>query len=201
LTSSLIASTKKRLENELSENLKIRSHAMAPIEKRPKPVNSGRPCRIVIIGANFAGLTTAISLPRNYSVDVIDRRTHFEFLPNIHELLSGTKKPDNLRVDRKRLIERAGHQFIRDTVTSIDLAKKQIYTSTRKRLAYDICVLAIGGINHNFGISGAAKFGMPFKSVENCQNIAQRLESICQPRASRESCDRGRRIGRGRGFG
>ena len=67
--------------------------------------------RIVIIGANFAGLTTAINLPQNYKVSVIDCRPQFEFLPNIHELLSGIKNPDSLRMDRKRLIEGAGHRF------------------------------------------------------------------------------------------
>ena len=51
-------------------------------------VKNGQPLRIVVIGANFAGLTTAINLSRDFSVNVIDCRPQFEFLPNIHELLS-----------------------------------------------------------------------------------------------------------------
>ena len=148
----------------------------------PKTLKNRRYCHIVIIGANFAGLTAAINLPRNYSVDVIDYQTHFEFLPNIHELLSGVKTPENLQIDRRRLLERAGHRFVIDRVTSIDFLKKRIYTSGRKRINYDICVLAIGGINNTFGISGAAKFGMPFKSIEHCRNIGQRLESLSRRR-------------------
>ena len=134
--------------------------------------------RIVIIGANFAGLTTAMHLPRNYSVNVIDSQLQFEFLPNIHELLSGIKKSASLRMDRKRLIERAGHRFIRDTVTTIDPAKKKVYTSNCKRIPYDICVVTVGGVNNTFGIAGAAKFSLPFKSVEQCHNIARRLKKL-----------------------
>ena len=117
-------------------------------------VKNGHPLRIVIIGANFAGLTAAINLSRDFSVTVIDCRPQFEFLPNIHELLSGVKKPASLRMDRKRLIGRAGHRFIKDTVTTIDPTKKKVYTSGRKRMPFDICVVAVGGVNNTSGIAG-----------------------------------------------
>jgi NADH dehydrogenase len=134
--------------------------------------------RIVIVGANFAGLSTAINLPRKYRVTVIDSRAQFEFLPNIHELLSGMKKARNLRMDTEHLIDRAGHRFIIDTVTTIDPANKKVYTSGRKRMPYDICVLAVGGVNDTRGVAGAAKFALPFKSVEQCDNIGRRLAAL-----------------------
>ena len=153
---------------------------MSTREIKLRPEKNRQSLRIVIIGANFAGLTTAMNLPPNYSVDVIDSRPQFEFLPNIHELLSGIKKTVNLRVDRQRLIERAGHRFIRDTVSTIDSEKKKVYTSGRKRVSYDICVVAVGGVNNTSGIAGAAKFGLPFKSVEQCQDIARRLKALAR---------------------
>jgi len=148
---------------------------MSNREIRPKPEKNEKSRHIVIIGGNFAGLSTAINLPRNYSVSVIGCRPQFEFLPNIHELLSGIKRTSSLQMDIKRLIDRAGHRFILDTVTTIDPAKKKVYTSSRKRMPYDICVVAVGGVNNTYGIAGAAKFGLPFKSVEHCKNIARRL--------------------------
>ena len=151
-----------------------------PVRESSSFLKNGQSLRIVIIGANFAGLTTAINLPRDFRVNVIDCRPQFEFLPNIHELLSGIKKTGSLRMDRERLIERAGHRFIRDTVTTIDPAKKKVYTSSRKRMPYDICVVAVGGVNNTSGITGAAKFGLPFKSVEQCQNIARRLKTLAR---------------------
>ena len=146
--------------------------------KKAGSVKTGQSSRIVVVGANFAGLSAAINLPRNFAVSVIDCRPNFEFLPNIHELLSGVKKAKSLRLDRRRLIERAGHRFINDTVTTIDPLKKIIYTSKRQKLPFDICVVAIGGINDTMGISGAVKFGLPFKTVTDCQSIGRRLKEI-----------------------
>jgi len=147
-------------------------------EKKSKPAKVEQPLRVIIVGANFAGLTTASNLPRNFRVKVIDCRPQFEFLPNIHELLSGVKKAGNLQIDTNRLIANAGHRFIRDTVTTIDPAKKNVYTSGRRRLLYDICVVAVGGVNNTYGIAGAAKFAWPFKSVKQCDNIGRRLSAI-----------------------
>ena len=81
-------------------------------------------------------------------------------------------------MDRERLIGRAGHRFIKDTVTTIDPTKKKVYTSGRKRMPFDICVVAVGGVNNTSGIAGTAKFSLPFKSVEQCQNIARRLKTL-----------------------
>ncbi|NIV47424.1 MAG: pyridine nucleotide-disulfide oxidoreductase, partial [Gammaproteobacteria bacterium] len=53
-------------------------------------------------------------------VTLIDRSRWFEFLPNIHELLSGVKTPELLRLPLDRNVRRAGHTFVRDTVTEID---------------------------------------------------------------------------------
>ena len=153
---------------------------MSSYKRKTRPAKNRQPLRVVIIGANFAGLTTAINLPRNFNVNVIDCRPQFEFLPNIHELLSGIKKTGSLRMDLKRLIERAGHRFIKRTVTTIDPVKKIVYTSGRKRMPYDICVVAVGGINNTSGIAGAVKFGLPFKSVEQCQTIALRLKMVAR---------------------
>ncbi len=149
----------------------------APDNTRAVP-KTGKPCRIVIIGANFAGMSTAINLPRRYRATVIDSRSDFEFLPNIHELISGLKKPDSLRLDKNRLIKRTGHRFIKDNVTSIDPAKKRIFTSRRKSIPYDICVVATGGVNNTRGISGSVKFAMPFKTAEDCHSIGQRLKEL-----------------------
>ena len=142
--------------------------------------------RVVIIGANFGGLTTAMRLSDRYAVTVIDPSPYFEFLPNIHELVSGVKSAEQLRLSRRRLLRRAGHRFIQDAVTWLDPAAGCVATQSGEQLAFDACVVAVGGVNNTSGTPGADDFAMPFKSVRDCEAIGDRLQATIerQQRAS-----------------
>ena len=75
--------------------------------------------RIAIVGGNFAGLTAAIKLSPRHAVTVVDPSRHFEWTPNIHEILSSVKVPQRLRLDRAAIVRQAGHRFLRDRVTAV----------------------------------------------------------------------------------
>ena len=85
--------------------------------------------KVVIVGANFAGLTAAIQLPRTWDVTVVDPSPHFEWTPGIHEILSGVKTPQGLQLDRAKIIARAGHRFVQDRVTHIDARRRRVTTT------------------------------------------------------------------------
>ena len=154
---------------------------MIPAKNEKKKIHKfilGPRYHIVIIGANFAGIKAASVLPDNCRVTVIDPWPYFEFYPNIHELLSGIKKPYNLRLPRKSLVQGFGHKFIQDCVDTIDGEKNRIFTKSGKKLHFDFCILAVGGVNNTFGVEGADQFALPFKSVEDCQLIGKRLNQL-----------------------
>ena len=132
--------------------------------------------QIVIIGANFGGLTAALRLPNHYGVVAIDPSPHFEFLPNIHELISRVKSPAQLRLSRQRLLRRAGHRFVQDTVTTLDPVDRVVQTRSGEVFPFDVCVVAVGGVNNTFGIPGADEFAFPYKSVDQCEAISKALQ-------------------------
>lgn len=136
--------------------------------------------RIVIVGANFAGLSAAQHLGREHDVTVIDRSASFEWLPNIHELLSGVKRPAVLRLPRVRLIARTGHRFIRATVVAIDPRAAQVTTADGRQVGFDACIIAVGGVNDTFGVPGAERYAMPFKSVDHCEAIGRTLARLAR---------------------
>ncbi|HEX4937904.1 MAG TPA: NAD(P)-binding protein, partial [Candidatus Kapabacteria bacterium] len=68
-------------------------------------IGFGRKPRICIVGGGFAGLNAAQQLKSSrYDVTVIDPSPHIEWLPNIHEIISGVKKGDELRLNRAILL-------------------------------------------------------------------------------------------------
>lgn len=134
--------------------------------------------RVVIIGANFAGLIAAMRLPPDYEVTVLDPSPWFEFLPNVHELVSGVKSPGSLRLPRERLLQRAGHRFLQQAVTAIHPAERRVEIESGASLPFDACVVAVGGVNNTLGVPGAAEYGMPFKTVDGCRRIGERLQRL-----------------------
>lgn len=140
--------------------------------------NKSRP-KAVIVGANFSGLKAAIHLPsRKFDVTVIDKRPWFEFLPNIHELVSGMKSPGMLRFSTESMIERAGHKFIPDTVVKISPDEQQVATESGKTLSYDYCVVAAGADDNTFGVKGADVHACPFNRIADCDRIGQKLKAL-----------------------
>ena len=135
-------------------------------------------CKIVVIGANFGGLTAALRLSDDYDVVVIDPEPHFEFLPNIHELISGVKSPDQLRLSRERLLRQAGHHFIQDSVINLDPVGCTAQTESGDLFAFDVCVVAVGGVNNTFGVPGADEYAFPFKSVDQCEAIGATVREM-----------------------
>ncbi len=140
--------------------------------------------RVVILGGGFAGLAAALELrPDRYQVTLIDRSRWFEFLPNIHELLSGVKTPELLRLPLDRNVRRAGHNFVRDTVTEIDPAGRTIATQRRRKaIGYDALIVAFGGVDATRGVPGVFEHALPFKSVEQCDRIGKRLARLAARR-------------------
>lgn len=130
--------------------------------------------RVVIVGGGFAGLNAAQQLKSSrYEVTVIDPSPHIEWLPNIHEIISGVKKGDELRLNRAILVRRLGHQFVMQRAES--LTSSFVELENGKRIPFDVCIVATGSVNNTFGVAGADQHALPMKSVEQCQVIARRL--------------------------
>ena len=145
------------------------------------PITNTRP-RVIIIGASFAGLKAALQLTDESAVTVIDKNPWFEFLPNIHELISDMKTPDMLRFSNQAIVRRCGHQYLYDTVTEILPEKNRIRTRRENELTYDFCIIAAGSAIDTYGVPGADLYAMPFKQVSHCHAIGRRLNMLARNR-------------------
>jgi NADH:quinone reductase (non-electrogenic) len=137
------------------------------------------------VGANFAGIAAAQQLGDEFDVTVVDRSPWFEWRPNIHELLSGVRRPADLRLPRTRLVARAGHRFVRAEVADIDAEAGRLTTARGRRIGFDACIVAVGGVGETFGVRGADRHALPFKSVDDCHAIGRRLAGFDRQRGSR----------------
>ncbi|MFC1852797.1 NAD(P)/FAD-dependent oxidoreductase [candidate division CSSED10-310 bacterium] len=133
---------------------------------------------IVIVGANFAGLAAATSFGPQDNVTVFDQSASFECLPNIHELVSGLKRSSDLQLSREKIIARSGHTFRQQKVAELLPEKHQVITDDGTPYIYDVCIVAVGGINNTYGIPGVNRWSLPFKSCADCAEIGRRLKNL-----------------------
>jgi len=136
--------------------------------------------RIAIVGGNFAGLTAAIKLSRRHEVTLIDPSRHFEWMPNIHEILSSVKTPQALRLDRAAIVEQAGHRFLRDRVTVLEPAQHRLATAAGRTLEFDACIVAVGALWNTHHIPGVARHALPFRAVADGLAVEKRLHTLAQ---------------------
>lgn len=132
--------------------------------------------RVLIIGAGMAGLTAAAKLARKVDVTVADPSPWFEWLPNIHELLSGIKSPGSLRLDRQALLDAMAVSWLPRAVSRVDGNRATVCFDDGSEQQYDALLLAVGGVHDTRGVPGCADHALPFKSVDDCQRIALQLE-------------------------
>lgn len=135
--------------------------------------------RVLVAGGNFAGLAAARALdPQRVQVTLIDPSPRVEWLPNVHELLSRHKSPEQLQHDRRRIALRLGHDFLCDSVVKIDREGQRLHTAGGERLDYDILILAVGATPHDHGVAGAGEHALSSRSIDSCTRIGNALSRL-----------------------
>jgi len=131
--------------------------------------------RVVIVGGGFGGLFTALDLGNSCDVTLISDADHFLFTPMLYEYFSGEVEEWHIAPKYKELLEESVH-IIRDEVSSIDPDSRTVSLKGRtESLAYDVLVLALGGITNFAGVSGAAEHTIPFRKLVHADQLRTRM--------------------------
>ena len=133
--------------------------------------------RILIIGGGFGGLFTALDLAGAAEVTLISPEDHFLFTPMLYEYLSGEVEAWHIAPHYKELLDERV-RVIRGQVAEIDLSAREASIEGRERkVAYDVLVLATGGITNYWNIEGAEEFALPFRKLAHADALRRRMVS------------------------
>ena len=131
--------------------------------------------RIVIIGGGFGGLFTALDLANQGQVTLISAEDHFLLTPMLYEYLSGEVEAWHIAPTFKELLSDEV-RFIQGEATDVDLEAREVAVKGRdRRIAYDVLVLAIGGVTNYWNIPGAEEHSMPFRKLADADALRQRM--------------------------
>lgn len=133
--------------------------------------------RIVVLGSNFAGMTTARFLAKELKgkaeITVIDKKSYLLFVPNIPETVMKNRNPQiDMHLQCLPFYEGDKTNFIQARVTAIDPETKTVeYTpdvrpgSPSEKISYDYLVIALGCRLAYDDIEGFAEYG---STVSDC---------------------------------
>lgn len=132
---------------------------------------------IVVVGGGYAGLSFVRRLRqhnREIAITLIDKNPYHTMLVESHQVAAGSRRPDSIVLPLDQI---GGFRFIQAEVTGIDSVRKLLAT-TAGEIEYDRLVLALGSIDHDFGVPGVREHCQMLRGLTEAEAIRERLETL-----------------------
>ncbi|HLS09478.1 NAD(P)/FAD-dependent oxidoreductase [Lentibacillus sp.] len=134
---------------------------------------------IVILGAGYGGLMTAVKLQKKLHVNeatitLVNKYDYHYQTTWLHENAAGTLHHDRTRIPIRDVVNMDKIQFVLDTVESIKPEKKKIKLENGE-LQYDILVIGLGFEAETFGIPGLAEYAFTIEDINSARLIREHL--------------------------
>lgn len=152
--------------------------------------------RIVIVGGGAGGLELATRLGdtlgrrRQADITLIERGRSHLWKPLLHQAAAGTLGIDDNELNY--LAQSTWHHFKYrlGAMDGLDRARREVLVAPtldeagreivpRRRIGYDILVIAVGSQNNDFGTPGAAEHAIALDTPEDSRRFHRRLVNAC----------------------
>ncbi len=136
---------------------------------------------IVIIGAGFGGVMTALTL-RKYmdqteaKVTIVNKYPTHQIITELHRLAAGNVSEQRISLPLKKLFKDKDINVVISEVESFSADDKRVKLSNGDTLTYDVLVVALGSVTGYFGIPGLEENSFVLKSVNDAQKIFNHVQ-------------------------
>jgi len=139
--------------------------------------------QVVILGAGYGGLCTALKLERllrknkDWRILLIDQYDYHQLKTELHEVAANRSGFETVTVPIARLVKGKGIDFFHAEAISIDFAQRLV-TTTRGKIKYDKLVIALGSETEFFGIPKLGKQALTLSSVDDAIRIREHIRDM-----------------------
>ena len=133
--------------------------------------------KVLVLGANFGGLTAALSLKRDLKdqvdVTVVSDRDYFLFNPSLIWLPFGARIAGNVTFKVGPTFERAGVHFIQSAARKINPESKNVELENNSNINYDYLVIATGTRNKPEAVDGLLENTTTITTLNDAESAAR----------------------------
>ncbi len=136
--------------------------------------------RILILGAGFGGIATALELDKRLqartdtSILVVDKDNSTLFTPLLWTVADGRSNPSNIVVPVRAFQRGRRFHLLQAEVEKIDLDSRQVHTSAGTR-PYDYLVIALGSVTTVPDLPGVREHALTFRSPADALQLRNHL--------------------------
>ncbi|MGQ9820198.1 MAG: NAD(P)/FAD-dependent oxidoreductase [Candidatus Kapaibacteriales bacterium] len=133
--------------------------------------------KVVIIGAEFGGLTAAKELiESDLEIILVDKNNHHLFQPLLYQVAVSALSPGDIAYPIRTIFRKSRNiETILGKVSKVDLVKKSVLLESSKEFNYDYLILAPGSITNFFGRKDLESNSMKLKSLADALNIREKI--------------------------
>lgn len=177
--------------------------ATPAIASRSGVAGGNKTMNIIILGAGFGGLRTALKLSKKlkhrkeYKIILIDKNSYQTYTPALYEVATAYRGKDlktnaseqdfeenlagsSVFILRTILARRKNIEFVQGEVKNINLDTKNIFLKSEDMINYQYCVIALGAQTAFYGVEGANTCCHTLKTLSGALNIRHKVEAAFQ---------------------
>ena len=147
------------------------------IEPAPAVLAPAGQANVVLIGAGFAGLSTARRLAgqRDVHLTIVDRRNYHVFQPLLYQVATAGLDDENVAVPIRAQFARAANVEVHlADIDTIDVEHKLIQARS-SQIAFDYLIVAAGAAHSYFGHPEWETYAPGLKTLEQAIEIRRRI--------------------------
>jgi NADH dehydrogenase len=154
--------------------------------------------KVVIVGAGYAGIETALKLYKrskkeDIDITILDRNPFHTLLTEIHEVAGNRVSEDSVKVPLKEVFKNTRVRLVIDNVQKYDFEERKV-VSQNHEYPYDYLVISIGSTPNYFGIPGLEEYGLPLWSVSDAITVRDHIKRCFYEAETEEDPERRKRL-------
>jgi len=132
--------------------------------------------KVLILGGGFGGVKVALNLCSSsaYDVTLLSDKPDFKYYPALYRAATGADHRGSI-IPLADIFEDKPVTIMHEKAEKLDRATNTVVTASKKKIPYDILVVALGSVTNYFGIQGLKEFSYGIKSIEEAEELKQHL--------------------------